>query len=78
MIERGQDRVDFRLLGINWGHFPALDEMGKATKENSYIACVAPAWKILELLRIERFTMQREEDEKRYEEEQKKHEDSGG
>lgn len=68
----GQDEIF--LLGVNWGHLPLEHKIKRRTVPNTpqelkdmyaegnhNMACVVPAWKILELLEDEKATKYREE-----------------
>jgi hypothetical protein len=64
-------------LGIDWGHVPLWRSVheqdkrtpvadGHAVEMNTGIACVIPAWRILELLNNEEFVKQRKADDTRF------------
>jgi hypothetical protein len=60
-------------LGIDWGHIPLYREIEENRKKrpdlkvelNTGIACVLPAWKILELLEVEELVKQRSEEDRK-------------
>ena len=62
------------LLGIDWGHMPLWKPVFEADKntrtkqvveQNTGIACVSPAWKILEVLSVEDLVKARHEEDQR-------------
>ena len=63
------------LLGVDWGHLPLyqpmFEKIGNAYEKsethyydiNTGIACVVPAWRILDILNIDALKAQRQQDD---------------
>ncbi len=73
MIQKQDELIDKfkpRLLGVNWGHYPARAQVrgggGGEVIDNTDFSCTVPAWKLIDLLDKEHMVNERDRREEEF------------